>query len=109
MELAGVPDITSFIGVNFSSRKLPLTSFVELAGVEPASKRGSHMVSTCLSADWFSNAGWPVAADPHLISLFSPAGRSLPQAILQLLRHHDRTAEGLTSGVTSRPGTLYRD
>lgn len=67
VELAGVPEITSFIGVNFSSRlffqnkklpsniqaayPFPLISFVELAGVEPASKRGSYMVSTCLSAD----------------------------------------------------------
>jgi hypothetical protein len=82
-----------------------IVKVVELAGVEPASKRGSHMVSTCLSSDWFSNAGWPVAADLHLISFISPADRSLPRAILQLLRHLIRTAEGLTSGVTSRPGT----
>ncbi len=84
-------------------------NFVELAGVEPASKRGSHMVSTCLSLTWFSDAGWIRATDLQLISLFSPADRSIPQTILQLLRHLIRTAESVTSGVTSRPGTLYRD
>jgi hypothetical protein len=50
-----------------------------------------------------------VAADLHLISFISPAGRSFLQAILQLLRHLFRTAESLTSGVTSRPDTWYRD
>jgi len=49
-------------------------NFVELAGVEPASKRGSHMVSTCLSLPWFSDAGWIRATDLQLISLTFTCG-----------------------------------
>ena len=86
-----------------------ILKYVELAGVEPASKRGSHMVSTCLSPTWFSSAGRIRATYLHLISLFSPAARSFPRTILQLLRHRVRTAEVVTSGVTSRSGTLCRN
>jgi len=32
--------------------KYLIKHFVELAGIEPASKRGSNMLSTCLSPDF---------------------------------------------------------
>ena len=43
--------------------------FVELAGVEPASKQETNMVSTCLSFCWLSGTGWQEAADLNLIPL----------------------------------------
>jgi hypothetical protein len=43
---------------------------VELAGVEPASKRGSHKLSTCLSPTYFSCTGWIRATDRYLSSCF---------------------------------------
>ena len=48
----------------------PLRVFVELAGIEPASKQGTHRVSTCLAVCWFSNPGWQTAADRSLIPCF---------------------------------------
>ena len=52
-------------------------SFVELAGVEPASKHGSHMLSTCLVLLDFRDR--PAAEQPNLSldPLFSPSGRNL--------------------------------
>lgn len=41
-------------------------NFVELPGVEPGSKRGSHKLSTCLAPTYFSGAGWIRATDQHL-------------------------------------------
>ena len=40
---------------------------VELAGVEPASKRGTNELSTCLFLDWFSSADRPKTANLRLI------------------------------------------
>ena len=39
---------------------------MELPGVEPGSKRGSHMLSTCLAPTWFSGNDWIRATDPYL-------------------------------------------
>ena len=52
---------------------------VELAGVEPASKHGNHMLSTCLVLLDFRDLS---AAEQPNLSLFpvvSPSGRNSPQ------------------------------
>jgi len=41
-----------------------IMSFVELAGVEPASKQETGVVSTCLFCYWFSCQGWKQTSDP---------------------------------------------
>ena len=40
---------------------------VELEGVEPSSKQGTNLLSTCLSSLWFSCAGKTEATNRHLI------------------------------------------
>jgi len=62
-----------------------LSFLVELAGIEPASKQGTHRFSTCLSVFVFSDHGWQTTADRDLISLFSPLSRSLAMAIPVLI------------------------
>ncbi len=37
--------------------------FVELAGIEPASRQGTHRVSTCLAGFGFSFHDWYTATD----------------------------------------------
>ncbi len=41
--------------------------FVELEGVEPSSKRGSHTLSTCLSSPKFSSISRTEATNLYLI------------------------------------------
>lgn len=55
--------------------------FVELAGVEPASKQVTNTLSTCLSGYCFSCVGWQSAADLHLIPLISLLDQDLPTTI----------------------------
>jgi hypothetical protein len=52
-------------------------NLVELAGVEPASKQETEMLSTCLSGYWFSSEAWQSAAEQHLIPLFSLVNQDL--------------------------------
>ena len=57
---------------------------VELAGVEPASRQGDHMLSTCLSC--LDCRKWPGGRQPNhsLSPLFSPSGRRNHQTIPEL-------------------------
>ena len=83
---------------------------MELAGIEPASKQGTHRVSTCLAGFVFSGSGWQTAADRNLIPCFlaEPAGSSLSQTRID--EHHEpRMEQVITFGVMSRPGSLSQD
>ncbi len=75
--------------------------FVELAGVEPASKHGSHMLSTCLVLLDFR--GRPDAEQPNLplVPVVSPSERNDPPAIPVLPAPPDRVGTGLV-----RPGDV---
>ncbi len=57
---------------------------VELPGIEPGSRQGDHMLSTCLSC--LDCRGWPGGRQPNhsLSPLFSPSGRRDHQAIPEL-------------------------
>jgi hypothetical protein len=57
---------------------------VELPGIEPGSRQGDHMLSTCLSC--LDCRGWPGDRQPNhsLSPLFSPSGRRDHQAIPEL-------------------------
>ena len=43
-----------------------LKKWVEQQGIEPWSKHGTHMLSTCLVACWFSSTGWKETPKPKL-------------------------------------------
>jgi len=81
--------------INLHSRK------VELAGVEPASRQGDHMLSTCLSC--LDCREWPGGRQPnHTVSpLISPSGRRDHQAIPELRALPDRVGTG-----HHRPGNV---
>ena len=67
---------------------------VELPGVEPGSKRGSNMLSTCLAPTWFSCNSWIKATDRYLSFWISLVVRSNQQAIPDLLAPPDRIDSG---------------
>ena len=56
---------------------------MELAGVEPASKRGSNRLSTCLAPTWFSSEDWIRATDPHLSFLSFASWAKQPTCYLR--------------------------
>jgi len=74
---------------------------VELAGVEPASKHGDHMLSTCLVLLDFRDR--PAAEQPNLplVPLFSPLGRDSPQTSPGLRAPPCRVGSG-----PDRPGSV---
>ena len=67
---------------------------VELEGVEPSSKRGSHMLSTCLSLHCFSSKGRCKATNRYLILYNLTFGARTPQAIPDLPAPPYRRASG---------------
>jgi len=69
-------------------------SFVELAGVEPASKQETEMLSTYLSGYWFSNVVWQSAAELHLSLLFSLTNQDFLPTIPNSRAPLDRKAPG---------------
>jgi hypothetical protein len=62
-----------------------LVEKVELAGIEPASKRGRCKLSTCLSLIWFSNNHRIKATNNYLISFISLKHQSVISTSLDLL------------------------
>jgi hypothetical protein len=65
---------------------------VELPGVEPGSKQGDHMLSTCLVPTWFSCISWIRTTDLCLISLILQVPRSEVQASSEFPTPPDRIA-----------------
>ena len=57
-----------FIGLYHGPWRLLKGSSVELEGVEPSSKQGNHMLSTCLSLPSFSCIGRTRATNLYLSS-----------------------------------------
>lgn len=61
---------------------------MELPGVEPGSKQGTKLLSTCLACGWLSDMRWSQATYANLSSSFSKRNRSL-FASIPVLRHPD--------------------
>ncbi len=61
---------------------------MELPGVEPGSKQGIKLLSTCLACGWLSDIRWSQATYVYLSSLFSKRNRSF-FASIPVLRHSD--------------------
>jgi len=74
---------------------------VELPGVEPGSRQGNHMLSTCLS--WlYCREWWGVRQPDHSLSPFiSSSGRSNHQTIPELRALPNRVGTG-----RHRPGNV---
>jgi hypothetical protein len=67
---------------------------VELAGVEPASKQETEMLSTYLAVYWFSSAAWQSAAEPYLIPFILLANQDILPTIPNSRAPLDRKAPG---------------
>ncbi len=72
-------EVQSFYQTFFWVMKLPYFFYlplfnmrVELPGVEPGSKQGTKLLSTCLAFDYLSGISWPKATYLLLIFLASP-------------------------------------
>ncbi len=60
-------DIQKTNVMDYEHKSHGICFYVELEGVEPSSKQGTNLLSTCLSSLWFSCAGKTEATNRHLI------------------------------------------
>jgi len=83
---------------------------VELAGVEPASKRGSHKLSTCLAPTWFSYDGWIRATDHHLSFLIVTGTAKQYSCQFRFILHRlIGPLRNISTRTMSCPDALHRD
>ena len=68
--LVGAKTINTVNSTVYSALVLIVFKVVELRGVEPRSKRETHMLSTCLVYLWFSRTGQRKTTNPDLSLLY---------------------------------------